>query len=125
MFMTWSVYIARGGLVFKAYRLLYHSTLGLSVIKEKKYLFAVDGEDECARGRARNLEEPRPARRPLRPRRYHCRPCGREMCVQYKTNPTRPSWVPFREGLVFKAHRLLYRSTPGLRAIKKKKKKAL
>jgi len=27
----------------------------------------------------------------------------------------------FRGGLVFKAHRLLYRSTPGLRVIKKKK----
>jgi len=26
----------RGGLVFKAYRLLYHSTLGLRVIKKKK-----------------------------------------------------------------------------------------
>ena len=26
----------RGGLVFKAHRLLYHSTLGLSVIKKKK-----------------------------------------------------------------------------------------
>jgi len=29
----------------------------------------------------------------------------------------------FRGGLVFKAHRLLYRSTLGLRVIKKKKKK--
>jgi len=29
----------------------------------------------------------------------------------------------FRTGLVFKAHRLLYHSTPGSRVIKKKKKK--
>jgi len=29
----------------------------------------------------------------------------------------------FRDGLVFKAHRLLYHSTLGLRVIKKKKKK--
>ena len=27
----------RGGLVFKAYRLLYHATPGLRVIKKKKY----------------------------------------------------------------------------------------
>jgi len=32
----------RGGLVFKAHRLLYHSTLGLRVIKKKK--------KECVRG---------------------------------------------------------------------------
>jgi len=31
----------------------------------------------------------------------------------------------FRGGLVFKAHRLLYHSTLGLRVIKKKKKKTL
>ena len=28
----------RGGLVFEAHRLVYHSTLGLSVIKKKKHL---------------------------------------------------------------------------------------
>ena len=31
----------RGGLVFKAHRLLYHSTLGLRVIKKKKKRFMV------------------------------------------------------------------------------------
>ena len=31
-----------GGLVFKAHRWLYHSTLGSRVIKKKKYLRAVD-----------------------------------------------------------------------------------
>ena len=29
----------RGGLVFKAHILLYHSTLGLRVIKKKKFMF--------------------------------------------------------------------------------------
>jgi len=39
---------SRGGLVFKAHRLLYHSTLGLRVIKKKK--------------RVENREEERPSR---------------------------------------------------------------
>jgi len=30
----------RGGLVFKAHRLLYHSTLGLRIIKKKRLMFA-------------------------------------------------------------------------------------
>ena len=33
----------RGGLVFKAHRLLYHSNLGLRVIKKKRILFAPRG----------------------------------------------------------------------------------
>jgi len=35
----WSYHVKRfrGGLVFKAQRLMYHSTLGLRVIKKKKY----------------------------------------------------------------------------------------
>ena len=40
----------RGGLVFKVHRLLYHSTLGLRVIKkkrrERKHLFGREKEDE-------------------------------------------------------------------------------
>ena len=36
----------RGGLVFKAHRLLYHSTLGLRVIKKKKK----SDDDETGRG---------------------------------------------------------------------------
>jgi len=31
----------RGGLVFKAHRLLYHSTLGLRVIKKKKKIWMI------------------------------------------------------------------------------------
>jgi len=32
----------RGGLVFKAHRLVYHSTLGVIVIKKKKYHFFLE-----------------------------------------------------------------------------------
>ena len=35
-FRVWGLPLFRGGLVFKAHRLLYHSTLGLRVIKKKK-----------------------------------------------------------------------------------------
>ena len=41
----------RGGLVFKAHRLLYHSTLGLRVIKKKKKKYPAD---------ARRRQYPRP-----------------------------------------------------------------
>ena len=34
----------RGGLVFKAHRLVYHSTLGLRVIKKKKELMQVGSD---------------------------------------------------------------------------------
>ena len=37
MYFSWF----RGGLVFKTHRLLYHSTLGLRVIKKKKYFSCV------------------------------------------------------------------------------------
>ena len=43
-----------------------------------------------------------------------------ERVVHRRNQPSR-TW--FRRGLVFKAHRLLYHSTLGLRAIQKKKKK--
>jgi len=36
----------RGGLVFKAYRLLYHSTLGLRVMKKKKNINDACGRDK-------------------------------------------------------------------------------
>jgi len=36
----------RGGLVFKAHRLVYHSTLDLRVIKKKKYLGQEGDGDE-------------------------------------------------------------------------------
>ena len=38
----------RGGLVFKAHRLMYHSTLGLRVIKKKRRIHLSDGRG-CAR----------------------------------------------------------------------------
>ena len=38
----------RGGLVFKAHRRLYHSTLGLRVIKKKKKHLALIHEDACS-----------------------------------------------------------------------------
>jgi len=34
----------QGGLVFKAYRLVYHSTLGLRVIKNRKKKYREDAE---------------------------------------------------------------------------------
>ena len=39
----------RGGLVSKAHRLVYHSTLGLRVIKQKKKNFRPDSEPELVR----------------------------------------------------------------------------
>ena len=36
----------RGGLVFKAHRLVYHSTLGLRVMKKKKILVDAGSADE-------------------------------------------------------------------------------
>jgi len=59
----------RGGLVFKAHRLVYHSTLGLRVIKQKKvYGFARDAWTSkellvlSTRGRANmaHIRQPRP-----------------------------------------------------------------
>jgi hypothetical protein len=38
----------RGGLVFKAYRLVYHSTLGLSTMKKKKAPLADREADQGA-----------------------------------------------------------------------------
>ena len=40
----------RGGLVFKAHRLLYHSTLGSRVIKRKKRLYGVEALTPAAAG---------------------------------------------------------------------------
>jgi len=42
----------RGGLVFKAHRLVYHSTLGLRVIKKKKKFSAKGGRGALPRPRA-------------------------------------------------------------------------
>jgi len=87
----------RGGLVFKAHRLVYHSTLGLRVIKKKKrrsrvpsssFRVAVFGVGVLGRG-------------------------GRHLLLHRHVQR-------FRGGLVFKAHRLVYHSTLGLRVLKKK-----
>jgi len=44
----------QGGLVCKAHRLLYHSTLGLGVIQKKKYLVAEGAEDRADDGETRD-----------------------------------------------------------------------
>ena len=83
----------RGGLLFKAHRLLHHSTLGVRVIKRE-------------RGKHAALRITKWAW-PNRPRQGESRAAECER---------------FRGELVFKAHRLLYHSTLGLRVIKEKKK---
>jgi len=45
------------------------------------------------------------------------------VCYELTLQVSNVQW--FRGGLVFKAHRLLYHATLGLRVIKKKKKKAV
>ena len=62
----------RGGLVFKAQRLLYHSTLGLRVIKKKK-----SGVDHAALGGAVELgqHDPRHPRRLCEPSRLRNNMC--------------------------------------------------
>ena len=47
----------RGGLVFKAHRLLYHSTLGLRVIKKKKKHHPERGVKEVLDTLASTVEE--------------------------------------------------------------------
>jgi len=113
----------RGGLVFKSHRLLYHSTLGLRVIKKKKK------KSQWLQGPT--AVRSRPAARPI------LVPACPKVCTGlFLNSPPRskgPSWgrasarraphIRRRGGLVFKAHGLLYHSTLGLRVIKKKKKR--
>jgi len=122
--------------VFKAHRLLYHSTLGFRVVKKR--------------------------RRVTKKKKVPLHRCPRDSSVSKNGTPGDPpgstveaEWLPgsvgwcwggghhcatgwltrvswdnlggvevqwFRGGLVFKAHRLLYRSTLGLRVTKKKVK---
>jgi len=46
----------RGGLIFKAHRLVYHSTLGWRVIKKEKRTAEI-GQPSFVHRRARNLED--------------------------------------------------------------------
>ena len=97
----------RGGLVFKAHRLLYPSTLGLRVIQKKK--------KKKKKNHGRHLlQDPQPYRVTLYTRLLICAEAGG---IRQDRNVKR-----FRGGLVFKAHRLLNHSTLGLSVIKKKKK---
>ena len=86
----------RGGLFFKAVRLLFHSTLGLRVIKKKK---------KC---------RPPSIAQQITP----------DECLPEDQLVSR-NVERFRGGLVFMAHRLLYHSTLGLRVTKKKTRKCL
>jgi len=89
----------RGGLVFKAHRLVDHSTLGWGVIKKKKDRPVVKepflGELAAVRVRFTSRLDHHLQARPHQRRLSKC---------------------------VFKAHRLVYDSTLGWRVIKKKKK---
>ena len=85
----------------KAHRLVYHSILGLRVIKKdtKEAFRASVTRTSTAFARSASLFVPAVG------------------VGFYRGNVQR-----FRGGLVFKAHRLVYHSTIGLRVIKKKKK---
>ena len=85
----------RGGLVFKAHRRLYHSTLGLRVIKKKKHGRQLEFQrsDKCPM-RPGSLPskvdgtEPRPARVNLGIARQSTVRCGRWSCCKFDTNWT-------------------------------------
>ena len=118
--------------LFKAHRLLYHSTLGLRVIKEKKVHTSSSGSysrltDSCitqikAHGPSRTCNEskiaPPPPRRPPWPPPMRRTPVPPDPRRRRSGMPVKR----FRGGLVCKAHRLMHHSTLGLRVIKKKKK---
>ena len=93
----------REGLVFKAHRLLYNSTLDSRVIKKKKKVepLVVEAHD------VEPVQKHPPLYRAVQFSIYE------QLLIR---NVER-----FRAGLVAKAHRLLYRSTVGSRVIKKKK----
>jgi len=98
----------RGGLVSEAHRLVHHSTLGLRVIMKKKKACRYSKWPETL-DRASQLGP-------------SCR-CTRDCSTDKQlVQLLRRNVKRFRGGLVFKAHRLVYHSTLGWRAIKKKKK---
>jgi len=92
----------RGGLVFKAHRLLYHSILGLRVIKKKKrsFGFMVGVSGLCSPEWWGRL----------------CRAATQGTAAQSRSAPAGCTINDFRtecrvnHGLVFEAHRLLYHS---------------
>ena len=104
----------RGGLVFKAHRLLYHSTLGSRVIKKK-----VSVGSQVAT--TRNLiSEGGLCSVPEGSLRY--------TSVNFQVD--RISWARLEQGQavgvvgsVGRAHRLLYHSTLGLRVTKKRRRR--
>jgi len=107
----------RGGLVFKAHRLLFHSTLGLRVIKRREEDLEVLGMvgahlghrpivDVCKREREFFIDN-------LLVRIHFI-----IMMIRW----TGRNVQRFQGGLVFKAHRLVYHSILGWRVMKKKKK---
>ena len=87
----------RGGLVFKAHRLLFHSTLGSRVIEKRNKKF-------------------------LHGFRIKARVSGTGMMVE-GSGYRNVHW--FRGGLEFKVRRLVHQSTLGLRVIKKKRSGAV
>jgi len=138
----------RGGLVFKAHRRLYHSTLVLRVIKRKKKRA---GSNRRVHFHRFALELARSWRPVVQIRRLERAPfwlvvvgvClegelgvdeGHDRVEHTPDDPRPPCSVTsvqqllyinvqrFRGGLVFKAHRLVYHSTLGVRVIKKKKR---
>ena len=104
---------------------VYHSTLGLRVIKK--------AHRPCQRGSRAPAPPSRSTARPSRAART-CSPLGGLLPARPRTRPccfrvlnlrtsTCRNVNRFRGGLVFKAHRLVYHSTLDLRVIMKKKKK--
>ena len=117
----------RGGLVFKAHRLLYHSTtLGLRVIKTSR-----EGNERVSRRRYTTSTR---VVKPMAPTRVGtdlgCSHSTEDVSGLFPSNLHPPhdelllhrNVQRFRSGLVFKAYRLLYHSTLGLRVIKKKRR---
>ena len=114
--------------VFKAHRLLYHSTLGLRVIKKKKKVEramqrASDAGRCCSRLFSCEAVQGRLNTSPPR-NRFTClrsRVAPRRRPPAHRAAAGCSPVKRFRGGLVFKAHRPFYRSTLGLRVIKKQK----
>jgi len=96
----------RGGLVFKAHRPVYHSTLGLRAIEKKTFNEGVvvihhDLGDVLGHGGGDPEDRVEEEELPVQP-------------------PPDVRCLRFRGGLVFKAHRLVYHSTLGLRYKKRR-----
>jgi len=112
--------------VFQAHRLVYHSTPGLRVIKKKKKKFGFWRGGWTVLWVVRVVGDDGE----LRPWHYiyvYSIESRLIMRVRYGSHVYRLGRLVFKAhifgGLVFKAHRLVYHSTLGLRVIKKKKMK--